>query len=161
MTFTLELRNFKFPNCVVNARSTGGRNPETRYDIFDDEGPVATINYVGYLGYAKVVDPETYKIINFGKKVPDNVIVLNHDNHGMLEFLEKVGVVKKRIGIMPSGYVDLHVVEIDKERLLNLDDKMLKKKRTVRKKKENENEEDMPVEVLKAKTVLRRGCRTR
>ena len=88
-------------DCYV---ATAGYGKEILYQLMNkEEGPVANIN-IPYLNQSDTV-----------------IAVKNYsENEGMLDVLKEAGVVKQIVGYVQSGFVEIPLVEIDKNKLLNV-----------------------------------------
>ena len=95
--FTLNTSFATYKNCVWHI---SGKGKHTRYEIFDDEGPVMTVNVPGYGKSASIVAIKDY-----------------NENQGTMALLKKHNLIKKIHGYIPSGFVMLPLVELDVDKL--------------------------------------------
>ena len=87
-----------------------GSGINARYEVWSDEGPECILNLVGY-----------HNKLEKKYRRPDVLIIKDYaENTGVLNELRRHGVVKKLIGYLPSGFVELPVIEVDLEKLKNL-----------------------------------------
>lgn len=95
--FTVKTPYATYTNCVWHI---SGKGKYTRYDIFNDEGAVMTINVPGYGKSATVVAIKDYS-----------------ENKGTMALLTKHKLIKRIVDYIPSGFVVLPVVELDIDKL--------------------------------------------
>lgn len=92
--FTLDIRFAKAGDCVLVQK---GRGKNTRYEIVSEsKGPMAILNLPGY-GESETV-----------------VAIRNDEAYaGMLDWAKRMGLVKKVVRTVPSGFISLYIVELD------------------------------------------------
>ena len=105
---------FKFKTMCANADNcqivTRGSGLNTKYEVWSEEGPECVLNLIGY-----------HKQLDKQYRRPDVLVIKDYsENTGVLNELCRHGVVKKLIGYLSSGFVDLPVVEVDLEKLKSL-----------------------------------------
>lgn len=81
-----------------------GEGANTRYQLMENGCPMATINIIGIQG-------------DF---FTENIIAVKNysENEGLLEELTKAGVIKSVLGHIQNGFVEIPIVEIDREKML-------------------------------------------
>lgn len=119
--FSLKTKYGVYKNCSFVKEGSG---TQTRYSVFTqgDEnseneeerfpGCVFKLNLPGYTeGLGKDLEKDSV------------VAIFNHsENEGMLDFLDKLGVVKNVYGYLEGPYVKIPVAEINTEKLMKLND---------------------------------------
>ena len=108
--FKFKTRFGEYNECEFLKEGTGSH---VRYSVFSrEDGPIMKLNLPGYTE-------------GLGEKLEKENIVAVFDyseNEGTMDFLDKLGVVKRAFGYLQSGYVDIPVVELDTKKLMELNE---------------------------------------
>lgn len=102
--FTYNSPYANYDDCIIDISGSG---KFTRYDLVSlSEGPITTINLPGYGESETVVAIKDYS-----------------ENIGMMKFLSKYKLIKRVLHYKPSGFVMLPIVELNLEKIKEMNNK--------------------------------------
>ena len=92
--FKLDTYYAQADDCFIEKRGNGNH---VRYDIISEsEGPMLTLNIVGYGKSETVIALKDYS-----------------ENAGTYDWAKSVGLIKRTLGIVPAGWVHAYLIELD------------------------------------------------
>ena len=101
-TCTIELKHHIYDNCFFR-KSRDAKTGTMSIQVYR----------IGETGYA---DPLLTVTENLGPQAPRHVAIKNYaENEGILSSLQKLGIVKKVVTRITTGYISFPVCEIDEE----------------------------------------------